>query len=325
MHNRSYFYYGHGNCARLPELNSYAEAKEHFDKVLPIRGRREEIKPLGEKRRFAWYTIRKNTIANQYEGNEYNTYACNLYGSDCVEFFPDGAVHIKTMGWHTPTTMAFVNYVTRNFGFMNSFNGKWYWRVTATGKHYPMPSNYRGQDATPLILKPNADGILEPINQEPEHKYKVSRKAMNAIRKKYEEFRDYARVTLSISPTIQRLEVAESSHGIHALGGNLMPSRWSYQDTNTRARKNRTNLFKALDKYKENQDAGILYEAMCYIGFEAGAHNWRNNDIYCYPEAFAKFFDELIKYTFADDVLIAEPQEIGVAFHDKNLKYVLGK
>ena len=79
--------WGHGNCAGIPKLHSYDDAKKHYEQVVPIRGRTEQVKPLGRNRRFTWYRIVEHTVANQAENIEYKYYACQLYGSDTVSFY----------------------------------------------------------------------------------------------------------------------------------------------------------------------------------------------------------------------------------------------
>lgn len=51
------------NYPRLPALMNYEAAKQHFDAVVPIRGRYPEEKPLGAVRRYTHMTIRKEVTA----------------------------------------------------------------------------------------------------------------------------------------------------------------------------------------------------------------------------------------------------------------------
>ena len=78
--------YGRYNCASIPALNNYADAKAHFESVAPIRGRPNPDcnKPLGKNRRFTWYRIMRRETSRLVAGNplgEYvTTYGAQLYG-----------------------------------------------------------------------------------------------------------------------------------------------------------------------------------------------------------------------------------------------------
>lgn len=325
-------YWGFGNSAKIQPLSTYDQAKEHFEKVIPIRGRSDDTKPLGKNRRYTWYRICKNTIAIQSENREYNTYACNLYGTDIVEFYPDGEVRIYTRGWHTPTTLSFVNYTCREFGVIVSIKGSWHWLVRATGKYYPIPNatsnDHRNKPS--IRLKPNADGVLEPIDKPQRYKYVVSRKGINAVRREFSHFINYAKTTLSISPAVEQIKFFQTNDASelsrHILGidlrhSQLLPRRW-YGTHKDYAKENREALFKALQDYKQSNDATILYEAFRLVAGQAGRMSYRDNTIYCSPLEFARYFDEMLKHSFRDRIFVAKEVAEGIGFHDENAKYM---
>ena len=160
MSNYYYETWGYGNCAGIKPINNYEQAKEKYESTAWIRGRKEDVRPLGSNRRYTWYRIVKDTIAEQFKGTEYNIDAAELYGSKCVTFFPNGKVDIQTYCWRSPTTMAFINYTCREFGYIVSKGGKWYWYVKATEKFYPVPMDRTNREV-PFTLMPNEQGILE--------------------------------------------------------------------------------------------------------------------------------------------------------------------
>ena len=91
------------NSARLPALINYENAKAHYENAVPIRGRYPEERPLGKNRRYSWMQIHKRVRSIEEEGNPVGkfitTYACQLYQTDCVEFFPDESVVLRVNNW----------------------------------------------------------------------------------------------------------------------------------------------------------------------------------------------------------------------------------
>ena len=65
-------------------LNSYEHYEKQWKQIKPIRGRTEVIKPIGQRRR-TWETIEKR---------DDDVYACHLYQTDVVKYYPDGSISI---------------------------------------------------------------------------------------------------------------------------------------------------------------------------------------------------------------------------------------
>lgn len=311
-------YWGHGNCARLPSLHNYERAKAHYDAVIPIRGRAVECRPLGEHRRYSYYEIRKNVTAIQVEGDHLGkfitTYACNLYKLDCVEYYPDGKIAIRTNGWHTPTTLAFINYVTQQFGKLVSVKGRWYWQVTGTDKLFKVPTA-RGSE---LFLS-NVGGEMIPENPLEEKRYSVKRKAINAIRKKYNFFTNYGSTMLNMNKTIEKFE-PKSAKYTNFRNMHLVRSHYDGNGTN---RENLAKLFSSLDKVIETNDLDLMYELAMYVANVAGRWNYSTQSMMCDAQHFVDLMNEAIKYHFRDDVFVSEEVTVGEALYDRNEKYFL--
>jgi hypothetical protein len=299
--------YGFGNCAGIPAISSYQEAKAHFEKVNPIRGREQRIKPLGRNRRYTWYLITESIIANQAENSEYKTYACELYGTRCVEYYPNGDIVLRNGGWQTPTSFAFIGYSIRNIGRMLSVSGKWYF-INNHNEHIVFKNE--------LHLVKGEDGDYRAKTELQEFKHSANRKAMNAIRKKYSVFINYGKTMLAMDNKIDALELEMGALGLdnyHCVPYN------SYQGKI--AKDNRTNIFSLLDKQKESGDLDLLYNLARYVAVSAGRHSYRDNKYRCEPMDFIKQFDEMIKFQFRDAVFHSQPVEIGLPFDDRNKKY----
>lgn len=80
-------------------MSSYDYYKNLWIDTKPIRGRAEVCKPIGQRRR-TWETIEKR---------EGDVYACHLYHTDVVNYYPDGSVGLCCGSWATPTTAEFMS------------------------------------------------------------------------------------------------------------------------------------------------------------------------------------------------------------------------
>jgi hypothetical protein len=305
------------NCARIPALANYAQAKEHYQSVAPIRGRSPEVRPLGKNRRFTWFTIQeKQTVLPESDdilGTYEVSYALRCWSSDLVEFFSNGDIMIRQSRWHSPTTMGFLTFSLQAIGSIISKRGKWYFQNRA-GKVFVM-----GEE---MLLKKGEDGFYQPKELLVERRYRLNRKAINAIRKKYKSFVEYGKNALSIEPTITRLEVAEANHGLSFEDTHLVPYySWTGEQKDTT---NRTKLFQALDSFNQSGDLQMAYELLCYVGQAAGRYSYRTQTLVCEPNWFVNKMDEVIKFQFAKEIFVEEEVNSGVIFHDSNKKYVLG-
>jgi hypothetical protein len=275
--------------------------------VNPIRGREQRIKPLGRNRRYTWYLITESIIANQAENSEYKTYACELYGTRCVEYYPNGDIVLRNGGWQTPTSFAFIGYSMNKLGEMKSVSGKWYF-INKHNEHILFKNE--------LHLVKGEDGDYRAKTQTQEFRHSVNRKAMNAIRKKYRNFIDYGKTMLAMDNKISALELENGMLGLENY--HCVPYN-AYH--NNMARANRNKVFAFLDKQLETGDLDLLYNLARYIAVSGGRHSYRDNMYRCEPMEFLKHFDELIKFQFRDVVFHSQPVEIGLPFDDRNKKY----
>lgn len=302
------------NCAQLPALVTYQQAKEHFEKVVPIRGRAETVKPLGDVRRFTWYRIEKIIDAVQSEaeplGVYRDIYACTLYGDPVIMFMPDGTIELKEIRWQSPTLRFFLSYTLRELGCVDTFHGKWYFRNKA-GNFFLLSETKK------TVLRKEGEFFV-PIGYEPEKKHKANRKAMNAILKRYKTFMDYGKTALAISPQIMRLELAEASHGLDFTNVQLVSRYWRNSGSIV---SNRAKLITALDRFNASGDLTLAYELMSYVAYDAGYYSYKDSSANCSPQSFNNRMIEVFKYHFREELFVSEEQPIGVPFFDSNAKY----
>ena len=301
------------NHAGMPALADYYQAKQHFDNVTPIRGRKEECRPLGSQRRYDQYYIDKTMRADQSQGVTHTDYVCGLYSFPVVTFRQNGEVVLNSK-WQSVPTRCVMHYVLREHGVVDSQSGKWYF-VNKRKEAFLLERE--------TTLKFDAEGVLVGEMKQ-EHKHLLKRKVMNDLRNKYKFFTDYAYTMLSLDPSTVRLEVAEASHG---LSFQTQPSFFGYKywvNDNERVspQENRTKLFQALDNPNAPVDALLLYELATCIAYTTGRYDYTLSKSICEPNCFVQTFDEMIKHHFADVVFEKVAQPLGSLFVDKNAKYI---
>ena len=303
------------NHAGLPKLNDYYQAKQHYDNVQPIRGRKEETKPLGRERRYDQYLIQQTMRADQSQGVTHIDYVCTLYGSPVVTFMQDGRVTLNAQ-WRSVPTRCVMQYVLREHGVVDSQSGKWYF-INKRREAFLI-----GKEIT---LKFDAEGVLTGDMRQ-EHKHLLKRKAMNELRNRYKFFTDYAYTMLSLDNITTRLEVAEASHGLNfQVQPTFIGHRqgyWVHERHDNTPPKNRAKLFEALDRPNASADASLLYELATCIAYVVGRYDYTISKSVCEPKEFIETFNEILKYHFADVVFEKVDQPLGSLFVDKNAKYI---
>jgi hypothetical protein len=313
--------WGFGNCGRLKSISTYKQAKEHFEWVTPIRGRKEEVKPLGLNRRYTWYRIKENmrVVDDGCLGAWQKTYSANLYNTDMVEWFPNGDIAIGTGGWQSPTSLAFINYTTQDFGHIESWNGKWYF-TNKESKSYLLKSKTKEKLLlvnTRRQIQSYARGMVdvyEPAHPQQEHKYSANRKEMNRLKKYYAPFTEYCKNMLLIDKKFNYT----SEEIDKAFGKMTSPHMVSYSYHRDIAKEHRSFF---MEKVGEFIDGGSMNLNLAYnlalLGAKSAA-GWRQ---LCEPKQFEDNFIEIIKNYHNEEVFKAAPMEVGIAFVDRNAKY----
>ena len=315
--------WGYGNCGRLKPLSTYAQVKEHFEWVTPIRGRKEEVKPLGLNRRYTWYLIKENmrVVDDGCLGAWQKTYSANLYNTDMVEWFPNGDIAIGTGGWQSPTSQAFINYTIQDLGAIQSWSGKWYF-TNRENKSYLLKA--KTKDRLMLVntgrqVQTYARGMVdvyEPAHPQQEHKYSANRKEMNRLKKYYAPFIEYGKNMLLID---NKFDYKSEETG-KAFGKMASPYMISYNHHRETVKTHRDYF---MEKVGEFIDGGSMNLELAYNLAMLGAKSasgWRSR---CLPQEFEAEFIEIIKNYHNKEVFRANPMEVGVAFVDRNAKYFL--
>jgi hypothetical protein len=299
------------NYVGIPAFTDYAHIKAHYEGIAPIRGRTEEIRPIG-RRRYDWYEIAENRIAVDISpenplGTFAKSYACRLYRTDCVEWFPNGDIVIRIPRWKGPTAMGMITYSLAQYGTVISFSGKWYFRNKAN-EDFLLPEG-KGEE---LLMRKAEDKFYRPVNLTQEYKYKAKRKRLNEVRRCYQDFIEYARTMLAMDATIDiNRELIKELGFAHT---HLTSQGW--QDT----AKNRSHLLQKIIQAQANNDLDLMFKLAQYCSYSFGRYYYTGVHT-CPPEFFVRGFNEVLKYVYHNEVFEAVEVEKGKAFHDRNAKY----
>ena len=300
--------WGFGNSAQLTTLATYTQARNKFINTDPIRGRSKECRPLGKNRRYTGYEIAKNmrAIDDGVLGQWQETYSAKVYDRDVLEWFPDGRLAIKVGRWHGTIIQSVINYTLgHGVGLIQSYNGKWYFH-SGNGKAYFLPQE-KGHE---LIVNTENSAVENPVQ---EHRRRVKRKDMNAVRKRYAKFIEYGTNMLRIANDAFKYEESEVKS---VLGNERTQLAWSRWSDPAEVAEIRELFLKKVEKFEQSGDLTLAYTLASIV--VKGIYYWGDKAT---PEQFKKFFDEVLKYKFKDEVFESEPVEIGTAFYDRNAKY----
>jgi hypothetical protein len=177
----------------VPYLKDYAAAVEHEAKVVPIRGRSPEFKPLGSRKKHH-LSIKK--ADNGKGGVDIQL----LYGSDpIITFRPDG--YIEVVGLQFSSSHGVQGKVLGAFLCQHD-NDPWISGVLAPcdpdgDKRGAFPMRRKKGEEKSLFRR-EADGYLRYVNPLYPTQHVVKRKEMNAVRKKYPEFRKFAHAMIKV-------------------------------------------------------------------------------------------------------------------------------
>ena len=166
---------------------SYEFYKHKWENTKPIRGRSKDVRPIDKYRRYRdWETIEKRLVRCD-GGVEQEVYACHLYDTDVVSYYPDGSIGLQIMTWATPSTADFM--ATHSpFYVCKKYNKIWvYPRGHGVDEAYPIP--HEGE----LRLVMGADGHYKPENPVKIEKVVVDRTKAKEAREKIKPFIDWAR------------------------------------------------------------------------------------------------------------------------------------
>lgn len=165
-------------------MNIYEYAKEKYESITPIRGKRasQDIRPVG-----------KRTRDHERIAKVGDAYAYRMCNTDILTIYPDGTAKFDANGRVSPSTVDFIN---RAVPFMSAFRSQgWMW-IKASYTPEVIPINAR----LPIWFK-FVDGEYKTWELTSKvHLYKqvINREKSKEVRKLAAEFKDFAKVMIPI-------------------------------------------------------------------------------------------------------------------------------
>lgn len=163
----------------FPRLLNYAEASKYEERIKPIRGRPDVIKPLGKR----------NQPYRRIHRTEEGDIQIIMWGdTPMITYCENGDVLIRPCHWQSQraveTEMLHRLLCVRG----DSFDGNLWIYNRETGHYRPMLT----EGDTVLRESKNGCGLV-PVNLPMPVVHKVNRKGTNAVRRRYQAFIDYAK------------------------------------------------------------------------------------------------------------------------------------
>lgn len=276
----------------IPYLLTYEAAVNHEANVKPIRGDKNGTKPLGDRKR-KYFNIRR-------DGDDV---VVRMHSTDIARYKPDNRIIINNGGWASASTHDMFGELLRLP--MWTLNSKaWVGgMVNGVEGEYVMPN---GQDVTITSGEGrcwNLSGVVMPTT------HKVNRKAANAVRKQYANFKRYLSGMLKV-----RLETVRQRTWQGEIEMDVV--RFSYDEMQS---------VNALDMQKRDYDRaqnlrGMMlsddtnqhYIAMLHIARAAyGSYYVPQQGILVEQGPTLAFFDKFVLFIHRDEVLNEVPMEGG--------------
>ena len=168
---------GYQTVMAVPRINNYTEAYRKWNSTKPMRGRSDDIRPLGERRYVDTYSIRKNVWTEAIE--------LVLYQTPVIKFKSDDEVVINYGRWPSASTCQFISRVLWGVGASRVRGDVVLGFSTADGRVIQK----LGQDEELVLVR--VDGRWQPKEIKTLFDYRINRKEANNVRKDVKQFRDY--------------------------------------------------------------------------------------------------------------------------------------
>lgn len=162
--------------------NYYHEYKALHDSIKPIRGRSEEVRPIGDRRR--------DHERIEMDGD---VVACRLYNTQVVRYYPDGTIGLQCGGWDSPLTADFIHEHSP-WQCFKRHNKLWVMVPSEAEKYtyYPVPSG--GE-----LRFSHVDGYWRPEKEVIITKQVIDRDKAKANREPFKPFLQWAKAFMALS------------------------------------------------------------------------------------------------------------------------------
>lgn len=195
---------------RSSVFSNFESAKQHHDSVKPIRGDRQQRRPLGSNRRYKHIYIIYDDLSTSV--------SAVLYDTKCFTVYDNGMIKVEHGGYVTPTTLNFLDAVMpAKFGRVVRRRSRMIYVEPASGREFVIPPEgiwLRADDdwGSAVLFESENLPVQNTFNSKvlsAQYEYKADRKVLNGIRAKLRPFLDTVRVMSSMNTRYSTEEICE--------------------------------------------------------------------------------------------------------------------
>ena len=192
------------NTANIHRMRSFAEAKAWYEKVKPIRGNEEGVRPYGSRRHWHMASISMPDA---------DTVVLSYYMKPLVTWKSDDSFTVQAPVYYSAFAADHLHwYLPFERGFFEWNKGRMFISQN-DGKKYPLA---RG---TGLLKFQKLEGKFFMLNKPVAHNVRKDRKAYSAAIKKYTPFLDWAGIVLSINDKQSNKETLDAASNLSIEAG----------------------------------------------------------------------------------------------------------
>lgn len=288
----------------IEPIKSYAEAVKYWENTKPIRGRKEDVRPIG------WRSYTHNTIAKGNKGE----IVCTFNNQPTVTFYKDGRVDIKNFSYNTVSTTYFLDSLFT-----------WH-KLRAYIYDHSLVLNLSGherrvQPDSTITLQMDEAGNYHFVKDAVNYTHKINRKETNNVRAKFDDFRAYVSGLLKLrGDEAYRREELENVLG-EDKGTDLNNLQHSWQ-ANERA-----ETLKRFNKYITDKSAdrhNNYYKAVLMLIYSYGRYEWNSRGYVASYETIMDGLNTILVGLYRDKCLKSTPTDKNVVKRDIYGKYFSG-
>ena len=294
--------YGHHRNSGIHMLANYGEALHKFESTLPIRGRRETIKPLGHRRNVDMYWMRQA---------EDKSIECMLYKTPVVTYYEGGKIVIKDDGYKSVST---ANFIGETLG------------INAKIFNYNLVVEIHGEYNVPnggLVLARNEEGKLRPLDVQATFNHKINRKNLTNVRNQYKDFIDYLKGMCKLmgDEGFDKNVVSDCRNKY----ADDVGRRYFTFDCRQISFKRSVDIFMDfINDTNPQTKTQSFYEALLLVAYEAGVHSYRDPSVRLTEDKATALIDRLLIGMNRDTVLTRVEVPSGEVKRDTYATYFHG-
>lgn len=179
---------------QLPRITNYAQALEHFNAVKPIKGRTQECRPLGIRRR----TEATIDVERDSTGEITNKVLLKYFGHTLISFdksTPDEmTIHSTGRWWVSNSTASYIERVTGKLCYVRDHGMHIHEENFRDSKVHRVFAGMRVR-----LSEDNGRIVLSVLNPRAQKVYRVNRKKLNEVMRNYSGFVEYMQNIAKIS------------------------------------------------------------------------------------------------------------------------------